>query len=445
MLLIVVDTLRADHLGSYGYSRDTSPSVTALSQRGVIFDHAWSQFQETRPSHVSLMTGLYPRAHGILSNEHGPCRRSLLTWAEILAENGYATGAVVGNALLGREFLLDQGFGDYDDLMPSHELNRPLFGEKKAGDALAASLAWIEKHRDQRFFFWLHLQDPHGPYLPPESFHRAFAEDGKVVTGRLVEEQRIPKYQRIPGELRHDDYVARYDGEIAYADDAVGRLLGRLEELKISNRTLVVFTSDHGEGMGERGYYYLHHVPYVFEEVVRVPLIIAGPGVAPGRRCRARVELVDVVPTVLDLLGIPCPAAWKEFRQGRSFLHLLREPQGGSEAVVSEIGALSFTFGRENLSVLCTGKWKYISHPTAGARLYDLDKDPVENHSVLAQQQALAAEFEGLLKRRGEVDGKLNQSFGPPELWPSEVLERDRIRLEELGYAQAGTEEDSRR
>ena len=273
LLLITVDTLRADHVGCYGYRQIKTPTLDALAAQGVIFTKAITPAPLTLPAHSSIMTGQYPIQHGVRNNGNFVLGKGAHTLAEIMRENGYRTGACVGAFVLDSIFGLNQGFDFYEDRFPAR--GKPmevLYNDRKAGEVTHIGLNWLEKNRGKKFFLWLHYFDPHATYSPPAPF----AEE----------------YQKCP-----------YDGEIAYTDQCIGDLFKGLERLGLSKRTIIILTADHGESLGEHGE--ATHAIFIYDATLRVPLIIKGPeGVFPkGKSIPALVSNMDILPTVLDLFG----------------------------------------------------------------------------------------------------------------------------------------------
>ncbi len=325
VVLITVDTLRADHLPAYGYPLPTASAVDRLAERGVLFRLAFAASSSTAPSHVSMFTGRYPSFHSA-GNFNGQLRlhRSATTLAEVLSARGYATAAVVSNQVLRAARLgLDQGFDSYDDELAGKELNRKT-RQQNADQAVAKALARLEGMASDRYFLWLHLQDPHGPYDPPADWRcpaelRGPDDDRSLAAGTDHSgHQAIPRYQLYGEQRRLDQYRRRYDCEIAYFDRELDRLLSRLEQDR--RNTLVILTSDHGEAFGEDGFYFAHGHS-VGLDLVRVPLILAGPGLPRGREIEIPVSNVSLFATVLDLLKIKTPRGVE-----RSLAPLIRKP-----------------------------------------------------------------------------------------------------------------------
>ncbi len=369
VLLVTFDTTRADHLGCYGNARIHTPTVDGLAAQGVLFEHAYSPIPITLPSHSSLMTGKVPFAHGVRDNGLFRLGEEQTTLAEVLRAAGYRTAAAVGAFPLLGEMGIDQGFELYDDhLTTAYEdlygervfpKERLFFDERRAARVNEAVLPWLEEHHAEPFFLWVHYFDPHLPHEPPEPFDQLYAHE-------------------------------LYDGEIAYADESLGTLLGHLRRLGAYDDTLVVFASDHGEGRGE--HQESTHSMLVYDSTLHVPLILKPPaalaGVRPGQRVTTRVGTVDVLPTVLDLLGV----AALEDLQGRSLRPLLEDAPPGEEASRRRLYAetlsprLSRGWGEQRALLL--GDYKYIHGPRR--ELYDLAGDPREIDNLVDLRPDLA-------------------------------------------------------
>jgi arylsulfatase A-like enzyme len=326
VLLVVVDTLRADQLGSYGHPRSPTPNLDALAAGGVLFERAVAASSRTAPSHASIMTSRFVNEHSIGHSNGGSRLVGETTLADVFAGAGYDTAAFVSNYMLRRSMGLDRGFEVYDDELGQVETNRPDVYERIARDTTARALAWLESTRARPWFVFVHYQDPHGPYEPPPPYDERFdpAPSGDEiplrVRGNVSGGPGIPEYQLLP-ELRFaSQYRARYLGEVAYTDEWIGKLLRGAEAW--GRRPLVVLmTSDHGESLGEDELYFLHG-EMTLPSVSHVPFVVRAPGLEPGRR-KELVHHVDVLPTLLGLAGLPVP----EHLQGLSLGPLL-EPGG---------------------------------------------------------------------------------------------------------------------
>ncbi len=357
VLLISIDTLRADALGSYGQSLPTSPNLDALASAGVVFEDCISSAPSTLPSHASIMTGKQPNVHGARDNTGYVLTADHVTLAEVLRAHGYRTAAEVAAAVIGRRTLLNQGFDRYRDLeFPDvAKLQLEVDGEiltipeRPASDITSRGIEFLQTAADQPFFLWLHYYDPHVIYGPPVAFT-----------------QLLPD--------------SPYHAEVRYVDAEIGRLLAALRQYQLADRTLVVVTSDHGEGLGE--HQETTHSYFVYDTTMRVPLIFWAPRLIPEpRRVRDLVRLIDVAPTILDLVGLPPPAEI----QGVS-LRPLVEGREASLGLIAygETLVPTITFDASPLRFVRTGDWKYI-HKVA-PELYDVGADPGELRNRAAEQ-----------------------------------------------------------
>jgi arylsulfatase A-like enzyme len=299
LLLITIDTLRADHLGAYGYGLPTSPAIDRLARDGVIFDNAYTPVPTTAPAVASLLTGRYVDAHQVRENE-AELSAASYTLGEALAAAGYTTAGFYGNGALAK------GFGQ------GLETWRPFDAKWAADDAAGGTLAvtWLERPRAP-WFLWVHFMDPHGPYTSPPERSASFVYPATAQLQRELPFSPtnwgfgvIPRYQALPGLAHVGDYVRRYDGEIVGTDIQVGRLLDALEQGGMLDSTLVVLTADHGESLGEDDYFF-QHGKVLNEASLRVPLLMRHPELPRGTRIAAPVSLVDLLPTLTALLGVP--------------------------------------------------------------------------------------------------------------------------------------------
>lgn len=385
LLLVTIDTLRADHCSAYGYAKPTTPHLEALARDGVRCDLAYAPMATTAPSHATLFTGLLPRTHGVRKNGHVlvPRHRTL---AEALRDHGYRTHAVVSSFVLERRFGLDQGFASYDDsLGDGQDAKEALF---QTGDrARAKAVAWLRRGGDlggagpaQPFFLWVHFFDPHEPYAPPAEHRRPFAP--KDESDALA------------------STVASYDGEIRFADAELGALLDALRGLGLLDTTLVVVAADHGEGLMSHGH--MGHGPQLYEEAVRVPLVLRWPrGLPRGARVETPVLLADVAPTVLALVGVN---EVLERADGIDVADVLRG-RGAGEAnrpVLLERRRYHEEETADGMPVrgallgVRLGRFKYLEAPEEERReLFDLAADPAEARNLLAERPR---EAEGLAR-----------------------------------------------
>jgi arylsulfatase A-like enzyme/Flp pilus assembly protein TadD len=347
VLLISIDTLRPDHLGCYGARGNPTPNFDRLAARGVRFESAYSAVPITTPSHATLFTGTFPPFHGVRSNGSFALSENRTTIAEILGKAGYATGGFVGAFPLDRQFGFAQGFDTYDDQIKLGATSISHFdAERRASTVVDRALDWYGKRDPKRpFFLFVHCYDPHAPYSPPDEWKAKYPEDP-------------------------------YTGEIAYVDEQVGRLLTRLDHDRVLDDTLVVLVSDHGESLGEHGE--ATHMVFVYDATLRVALVVAGPGVPDGKVTTEPGRLVDVLPTIAALTGLPAPTdvqgvdlapAWTS--KGK----LDAERYFYAESMLPQV-----QFDWAPLQSIRMGKWKYILAPER--EFYDLEADRQEARNL---------------------------------------------------------------
>jgi len=431
LLLMTIDTLRADHLGCYGYARDTSRSIDGLARDGTLFEQARVQWPKTNASVASLLTSTYGATNGVRAAAASLDRR-LVTLAEMLGEAGYYGAAFVASAHLGRAFGFDQGFAEVHELWGNRwVIHRSTIDSAPfANDRIATEVkSWLAQNRQRRFFLWVHFLDPHGPYKPPAGFAGRFGQDELYREQQTpVPEELIPWWIEDERSTTLGDYVANYDGEIASTDAAVGEILGELERLGLGRKSLVVLTADHGESLGEHRYFF-QHGKFLYDDCLRVPLIMRLPGRIPaGRRVSAHVGLIDLLPTILDLLGVD-RAKYREQLEGKSFAELLeREGKNGSSqrAIFSE--------AEEGQLSVVLGQWKLIHEPAKQVyRLFDLRSDPGETLDAAERHPSVVAKLQRVLESwRAERNGK--RSYRSVRVPPAKLEPAVREQLENLGY-----------
>lgn len=394
LLLVTIDTLRADRLRCYGYGAIETPATDRLAREGVLLEDAVVQVPQTRPSHASILTGREPYEHGVRDNFSPPMQRSLPTLATILKTRGFETAAFIGAFPLAASSGLGSGFDLYDDrLTPSQGPGGAFLAQRRGAEVVDSALRWLKRDRTRPFFAWVHLYDPHTPYDPPAPYERRYA-------GRL------------------------YDGEVAYADAQVGRLLAWLDEKALAARTLVVVTSDHGEGLGEHGED--EHLMFVYDSTLKVPLLVSWPGVLPaGRRIAGQFRSVDLLPTILDLMRIPAVATSglsraSQVRAGQS----LPDNDSYAESLYGELH-----FGYAPLRALRAAGWKYVEAPRA--ELYDLRTDPGEQKSLLESRGATATQMRERVLAHEKREGAAPRLEAPADAGALE-------QLVALGYVGGG-------
>lgn len=407
VVLVSLDTLRADRLGSYGYDRETSPFLDAFAAEGTLFERAVVNTHGTTPSHASMLSGTYQETHlvGVETTKHGlayPLPPDLPLLSEMLAEVGYRTVAFTDGGNAGRRFGFDRGFDHFDDKGG---------GLRRISRRLLRYLDESERG-DEPLFLFVHTYEVHSPYEPPESWAEPFLDPDTTSTFRATSENLVRFAHRAhkmpPQDLRRASDL--YDGGIRYADHLLERLFEELSSRDLLEGALVVITSDHGEEFGEHGG--LLHRGLLYDELIRVPLIFRGPGIA-AERSAALASTVDIVPSILGRLGLELGSA-----EGQDLF---------SEGDLPRYAVSQY--GKDLYSV--TGeRWKLIVHPASGAQeLYDLVEDPGE----IADQSTFIPE------RVLELEGTLRTWLRIPrptfeDSVPGALSDEDRSRLESLGY-----------
>jgi len=367
LLIITIDTLRPDHLECYGYKLIKTPRINALAADGILIENAYSPIPLTLPSHASLFTGTYPVFHGVRDFTGFTLSKERATLATMLKSAGYRTGAVVASAVLEAHWGISQGFDFYyDNFPPPSTQNWQSVAERRGDEVVRESLRWLEKHKKEPFFLWVHLFDPHDPYTPP------------------------PPYDR--------QYSARpYDGEIAFTDENVGRIIDTLKQSGLYDNCLIVLLGDHGESLGEHGEQ--THGFFIYDSTLRIPLIFKLPGAAAPRakRVAGPVRIVDVVPTVLQVLGLSGKLRTPEV-QGRSAYPALLDKASLSNVMSQAESMLPFyQFEWSPLLSIRMGNFKYIDAPKP--ELYDTAVDPGEKRNLYAGKQAMATRMKELLRQ----------------------------------------------
>ena len=403
VLLITLDTTRADRIGSYGYAAAETPSLDALASKGVLFENAVTPTAFTLPSHSSIMTGLYPPFHGVRLNGGAALADVQVTLAERLAASGYRCGAVVGAFVVDQRWGLSQGFESYDDdfeMAPDQKLD--LAGVQRPGDQVVdVGLGWLDQPDERPFFAWLHFYDPHIPYDPPEPYRSRFDGGGKN---------------------------GLYDGEIAFTDAQVGRLLDWLDDRGLAENTVVVVVGDHGESLGDHGE--KEHGYYIYDATVKVPLIVRVPGAdLEGVRVPAQVRTIDVLPTVLDLVGVEAPSPL----HGESLVSLMFDPEeAGPKNAYLESMSVHLQYGWSALYSVRTSSYKFIDAPRE--ELYDLSWDPSESENLLKKEPEVVQGLRSTLAAlREEIE------VGAPEIQEADLDQETLGMLAALGYVGGAT------
>ncbi|MEE8580116.1 MAG: sulfatase [Myxococcota bacterium] len=425
LLLVSVDTLRADQLGVYGNPLGLTPHIDALMQGGTLFERAFATCSYTLPSIAALMTGRYPEELGISGNGSRLTSESA-TLAEILRTRGWRTGAVVSNYVLQEGSGIERGFDYFDDHLPQMESNREV-PERIAAATTDAALRMFDRLNESAgggAFLWIHYQDPHGPYLPPAGKRERFIElerqrpDGKrrIEAGSRRGLGSIPTYQVVGEEREVAFYRAGYKGEISYLDDEIGRLMQALDDRGVDEGAVIVFTSDHGEGLGENDYWFAHG-EYLSDPLVRVPLSIHLPGRSGSRRSDP-VSSIDLLPTLLAHLGL-APVARAP---GRDLF------AAGAQEAASQIYLASLGGGPFPRYGLVRDEYKYLITLHRGGMREELYQLGEEEHDLSSSEERRLLEMRGQLSR-------LRAGLKPPVAPQSQDLSPEkRERLRRLGY-----------
>ncbi|MBK8232059.1 MAG: sulfatase-like hydrolase/transferase [Candidatus Eisenbacteria bacterium] len=373
VLLLTLDTTRADRLKCYGWTQESSPNLDAMASEGVLFERARAATPVTLPSHTSILTGLYPFQHGVRNNGTYVVPEDDTTLAELFKQQGYDTGAILAAFPVAEQFGLSQGFDHYDDRFPlSSQRRESDTAQRIAGDVTRLSLEWIDGRGGKPFFLWAHFFDPHFPYAPPEPFRSRFASDP-------------------------------YVGEIAYMDAEIGNLMAGLKSRGLLEKTVILAIADHGESLGEHRE--VTHSIFVYNATQHVPCILrlpnggafAGPKWR-GQRVAELVSHVDVIPTLWNAAGLPREALPP--LSGRSLLPLVDQKAPGHDWIYAETLVPEQEYGASDLRALETEAWKFIRAPKR--ELYDMVKDPKELSNLEAREtkraDGMAKDLETLLQ-----------------------------------------------
>jgi len=392
VVLVTIDTLRADRLHCYGNREIETPSLDALAQRGVLFENAVAQAPLTPPSHASIFTGTNPNVHHVRNTGGFALPSSSVTLATILKAQGWDTAAFVGAAVLKKASGFAHGFDVYDDQMPKPEksADEREYPERRAGIVVDHALNWLQSQSGRPFFVWVHLYDPHEPYDPPAPFREKYRKN-------------------------------LYDGEVAYSDQQVGRFLDAVGRKSPADKTLVVVLADHGESLGEHGEF--NHGVFLYDATLRIPFLLSGPGVPGGVRVTQQTRTIDVLPTILALLGGKPPASC----QGVSLTPVF---SGGTVATTysyEETLYPKMNMGWAELRGIRTARWKYVHAPRP--ELYDLAQDPGETTNVIEAHPKEFQELEARLKMLNSAGAN-----GVEKVATSQVDEHTLDQLKSLGY-----------
>ena len=389
VLLVTLDTTRPDRLGAYGYEKAGTPALDALARNGVRFANAYCPVPMTLPSHCSILTGTGPLYHKVHNNGTYYLNKDIVTLTERLKDKGYRTSAFVSSFNVDSRFGVGKGFDVFDDRFGEDEMIKTFRSERRAADTAAAFLAWLDGPGAGPFFSWVHFYDPHMPYDPPAAYKERYADP--------------------------------YDGEIAYMDSCLGKVLDRLRARGLLDRTLIVVAGDHGEALGEKGE--VDHGVFIYDVTMKVPLLFHAPRNLPrGLVLSSRVRLIDIMPTVLDAIKLP---PGKQV-QGTSLLPFMTEKRKDDLPCYLESYYPLETYGWSELVGLIEGGRKLIRAPRP--ELYDLVADPGETRDIVQRESGRAA---SMMKRLKELIAAESSDFA---LSRRKLSREEEERLRSLGY-----------
>lgn len=421
IVLVVVDTLRADHLGCYGYERATTPHVDRLAEEGILFTSAYPSDVPTQPSYSAMFTGRRGICTGVVSHSESETLLDTSGWfPQILAEKGYETAVVSTLYFMKRWFA--RGFKSYLNPVAGF----PQLIQKVTADQInQMAIPWLKENYKRDFFLFLHYWDPHMPYIPPEKYENLYYHGNKSdphnhSLDNLKNQPVYPFMKRLldtiaPCITDIEYVIAQYDAEITYTDEKIGKIIDVLKELDILDDTLIIFTSDHGESLGEHNIYFDH--ASVYEPTVHVPLILRHPSFSPGERIEALVQLIDIAPTIFEFLDLDIP----EFLEGRSLLPLIKgevDEQYREICINQGVWQAARAVRDERFKFI-----KFIDRdlwPGPTRELFDLQKDPKELNNISEQRKDIADEME-LKLVRWEME-KLGKEPDPLRLIASKGL-----------------------
>jgi arylsulfatase A-like enzyme/tetratricopeptide (TPR) repeat protein len=413
VVLISIDTCRADFLSCYGYQLQTTPNIDKLAQNGILFENAYTTVPFTLPAHCSMLTGTVPGYHGVLDNQGYRLGEDNITLAETLSDNGYTTAAFISSFILDSQFGLAQGFDSYEDEFENEQ--NPIGVVERTGDETTRHvIEWLEEKRGKKNFIFLHYYDPHLNYEPPEPFDSKFVN--YAVAGKSKQEQ---------------DRRNAYAGEIAFTDYCIGQVIDKLKELGMYEKSLIIVTSDHGEGLGEHREN--THGYFIYQSTIKVPLVFILPGGPKAKRINSPVSIIDIPSTVFSLLGIESP----NMSQGKDLTPYFkggRQPYPDRHIYCQSLGPTVY-IGNSLLGVV-NDRYKYIQ--TTRPELYELTNDPEELTNLVDKESNRARIMKDKLTQILEETVRKDAALGAK----STIDEESRKRLETLGYIGGEVSED---
>ncbi|MCX7919116.1 MAG: sulfatase-like hydrolase/transferase [bacterium] len=426
ILLITLDTVRPDFLGCYGNPQVKTPNIDTLAKQGVLFSTAVCEMPTTTPSHASILTSLYPRVHGILTNAW-KLNDNITTLPEILKVNGYTTGGFVSVRHLEKKLGFAQGFDTFDDNFSGLHRN--------ATQVTDVSLQWLNSVKKKKWFAWIHYFDAHSPYEPPEQFAQLYpaVNNGSQMYGSFSQISAFEEKKYIPTQKDIERMQALYAAEISYVDNELGRLFNSLDKMGLRKNTIIIVLADHGESFDHD--IYAAHGQSLYDSSIRIPLIISAPQLLPkGKRIDSLVRTIDVMPTILDFLRIKS----ETLMQGKSLVPMIRNQQTPGEPYVV-IERRHFESKKDCLRrhipfgaryAVRSANWKYIWSETAPEELYHLQRDNLELINIAEQNQNIKTEYYNYLQKWLQENSRLRQ-------WAYQKIDAETAeQLRSLGYIQ---------
>ena len=389
VVLITLDTVRADHLHCYGNDKIKTPNIDALAASGALFEKAVAQTPLTQPSHASMFTGENPNVHNVRDTGGFALQPSSVTMATILQKHGWDTAGFISASVLTRIFGFNQGFATYDDQLDQRKSQDPL-ATRAANVTADHAIDWIRQQSGKPYFMWVHLYDAHFPYEPPAEFRKQYPQDP-------------------------------YDAEIAFEDQQLGRVLDAVKQKSPDGQTLVVLLSDHGEGLGDHGEY--DHGVFLYDSTVRIAWIMSGPGVPAGVKVQQQAREIDLLPTVLDLIGVAPSSAV----QGTSLVPAFSGNTVPSNYSYEETLYPKINMGWSELRGIHTAHWMYVRAPRP--ELYDLDRDPGELNNVINEHAREYRELDAQLKKASRLG-----DAGSETVAFKQMDQQTMSQLKSLGY-----------
>jgi len=414
VVFIILDTVRPDHLSAYGYQRNTSPNIDELAKKGTLFSNAFTVIPYTTAAHISMMTSLYPFVYQPRMPNAQPTgvvtlKDEYITLAEVLKSNGYNTAAFISVSMMAPSSGLDSGFDVYNYSV----------GVRRGNETVKIANEWLEENYEDPFFLWYHSYDPHDSYEPPEPFNKEFDDIGLGYDNISLSDFTAMKQA-----------LAKYDEDIHFGDHNVGLLLDKINELGLENNTLIIFMSDHGEQFGEHlipvyqgmgPQVVFEHARALYDQEIRVPFIMKGPGIPEGEKRTALVQNIDITPTILETLNIPLS---NDF-QGKSLVPVIQNDEEVNDFVISHLYPIISTYYR---TMIRTQDYKLIyDHYQRDSQFFDLRTDPQEQINLF-NESSLVIDYEELLIKT------ITDNSHSTDIYVLRLEPEDKKNLEAAGY-----------